>query len=67
MEDKTPLLKRFDSFIFAKLDEFRKTPGHQKMLETYAGLDEEQQKFAKLGMLASVFLVPLFVVALVFY
>jgi hypothetical protein len=67
MEEKIPLLKRFDAFVFAKLDEFRKTPGHQKMLEGYAGLDEDQQKFAKWGMLLTIFLLPLTIVGVVWW
>ena len=67
MEEKTPLLKRLDTLLFTRLDEFRKTPGHAKLLESYAGLEEDQQKIAKWAMLSVTFLMPLLLVSLMWW
>lgn len=64
MDEKTPLLRRLDTLLFTQLDEFRKTPGYAKILEAYAGLEEDQQKLAKWAMLLTTVLVPLFLVGL---
>ncbi len=67
MEEKTPLLKRLDTLLFTRLDEFRKTPGYAKLLESYAGLEEDQQKIAKWAMLSATFLIPLLLVSIMWW
>ena len=67
MEDKIPLLKRFDIWLFSQLDEFRKTPGYAKLLESYAGLDDDKQKAAKWLLLTSTCLIPLVLVTLMWW
>ncbi len=67
MEEKTPLLKRLDTLLFTRLDEFRKTPGYAKLLESYAGLEEDQQKVAKWAMLSATFLIPLLLVSIMWW
>ncbi len=67
MEEKTPLLKRLDTLLFTRIDEFRKTPGYAKILESYAGLEEDQQKLAKWAMLSATFLIPLLLVSIMWW
>jgi hypothetical protein len=64
MEEKIPLLKRADSFLFLKIDEFRKTPTYGKILETYAGLEDEQQKIAKWVLIALTIALPFLLVCI---
>jgi len=64
MDEKTPLLRRLDTLLFTKLDEFRKTSGYAKILETYSSLEEDQQKLAKWAMLSATFLIPLLLVSI---
>lgn len=58
MEERQPLLKQADVFVFKKIDEFRATPAYAKMLETYGGLDENEQKVAKALLLAATAIIP---------
>ena len=67
MEERIPLLKRLDTLIFTKIDEFRKTPGYSKLLETYAGLEDDQQKIAKLLMVVSTALIPLLLLGVMWW
>lgn len=62
MEERIPLLKRLDTYIFQQLDEFRKTPGFAKIHEFYGGLEDEHQKVFKWVLLLSTFLIPFFLV-----
>ena len=59
MEERLPLLKQADVFVFKKIDEFRASPAYGKLLETYAGLEENEQKIAKALMLAATAIIPL--------
>lgn len=59
MEERIPLLKRADLFVFKKIDEFRATPAYGKLLDAYAGLEENEQKLAKALMLAATAVIPL--------
>lgn len=59
MEEKVPLLKRADQFIFQKIDEFRATPTYSKLLETYTSLEENEQRVAKGVLLALTAVLPL--------
>lgn len=55
---KSPLFKKIDSNIFASIDKFKTTSNYQPIQEFYNGLDEDQQKWLKLGVVSSLFLLP---------
>lgn len=59
MEERLPLLKQADIFVFKKIDEFRATPSYSKMLEAYTSLEENEQKIAKAVLLLATALLPL--------
>ena len=59
MEDRVPLLKRADTFIFQKIDEFRATPSYAKLLENDVALEENEQRIAKGVLLAATAILPL--------
>jgi len=61
VEERLPLLKRADVFVFKKIDEFRATPGYSKMLEAYTSLEETEQKIAKAAMLGATALIPILI------
>lgn len=67
MEERLPLMKRMDVFLFKKLDTFRSTPAHSKMVEFYAGLEEGEQHLFKSGLLAALFILPLFFIGLMWW
>lgn len=67
MEEKTPLLKRLDTLLFTRLDEFKKTPGYAKLLESYAALEETQQTIAKWVMLGATLIIPLLLVSIMWW
>ncbi len=55
---KSPLFKKIDSNIFASIDKFKTTSNYQPIQEFYNALDEDQQKWLKLGVVSSLFLLP---------
>ncbi len=59
MSETTNILKRFDTFLFQKLDELRQKPGYAKTIEFYANLEEDQQRIAKWALLSATALIPL--------
>jgi hypothetical protein len=67
MEEKIPLIKRLDTYIFTQLDEFRKTPGHAKIIDFYGSLEDESQKVFKWLLLASTFIIPFLLVAVIWW
>lgn len=67
MEEKIPLIKRLDTYIFTQLDEFRKTPGHAKILDFYGSLEDESQKVFKWVLLVSTFLIPFTLVVVMWW
>lgn len=62
MSESTHILKRFDTFLFQKLDELKQQPGYSKSVDFYANLEEDQQRIAKWVLLSMTALVPLIVV-----
>ncbi|MBY0518014.1 MAG: hypothetical protein K2P81_13985 [Bacteriovoracaceae bacterium] len=66
MEEKVSLIKRFDLFVFTKIDEFRKTPNYSKLVNLYGQLEDEQQKVAKIALLAATFILPFLMVVAMF-
>jgi hypothetical protein len=62
MSESTHILKRFDTFLFQKLDELKQQPGYSKSVEFYANLEEDQQRIAKWVLLSMTALLPLIVV-----
>jgi hypothetical protein len=59
MEENTSWLKKIDSFIFEKIDLFKKSPNYSPIQDFYTSLEDEQQKWVKVLLLLSVFVVPL--------
>jgi hypothetical protein len=53
-----PLLKRIDQAIFARIDNFKKTPSYNPIQDFYNGLEEDQQKLFKGIVILSIFLLP---------
>lgn len=57
-ELKAPLFKKIDQAIFARIDNFKKTPGYNPIQDFYNGLEEEQQKLFKGIVILLIFLLP---------
>ena len=62
MDERLPILKQIDIFVFKKIDEFRATPTYNKLLENYTSLEENEQKVAKGIMLGATALLPIFLI-----
>jgi len=62
---KLPLFKKIDHAIFDNIDKFKKTPNYTNLLDIYNGLEEDQQKALKGGIIFFIFLLPTFLLALV--
>ncbi len=56
---KAPFFKKIDTKIFESIDKFKTTPNYQPVQDFYNGLDEDQQKWLKLSVVTSLFLLPL--------
>lgn len=59
MNERLPILKQIDIFVFKKIDEFRGTPSYSKLLESYTSLEENEQKVAKGVLLGATALIPI--------
>lgn len=62
MEDingKVPLFKRIDQSVFDSLDKFKQTPNYTGIQDFYNGLEEEQQKVLKAGIIMGLLVLPL--------
>jgi hypothetical protein len=66
MEDlntKVPYLKKMDRAIFEQIDKFKTTPNYTVLTDFYNGLEEEQQKVLKFGVLVTTLLVPFLLIS----
>jgi len=63
---KTPLFENIDSFVFKKIDELQNSSTYLQLSSSYMALDEDVQKI--IGKVATVllFLIPLFIVFIVY-
>lgn len=62
-----PLFKKIDRSVFDRISKFKLTPGYNNLQDFYNGLDEEQQKVFKAGVVLSLFLVPAILVTLLWW
>ncbi len=60
INEKNPLFKKFDLFVFEKIDKFKKTPNYNFVSDFYNSLDEEQQKALKISVIGLIILLPTF-------
>lgn len=67
MEDRLPLLKRLDVFVFKKIDEFRATTGYAKLLESYTSLEETEQKIAKSAFMLASAVIPVIILSVMWF
>jgi len=67
INQKIPIFKKLDTFIFSNIEKFKKTPGYSNLVEIYTGLEEEQQKIMKVIFLFSIFLIPFALVSLIYW
>lgn len=61
MEDvkqSMPLFKKIDRAVFEKIDKFKSSPQYNGIQDFYNGLEEEQQKVFKAGVILALFLLP---------
>jgi hypothetical protein len=63
----TPIFKKVDKYIFEQIDRFKQTPNYTPINDFYNGLDEEQQKATKAGIILSLFLFPILVLMLLLW
>ena len=66
MSGSNNLLKKFDIYLFQKLDEVKNNPNYSKSVEFYSNLDEDQQRIAKWTLLSMTALLPM-VLVLIFW
>jgi hypothetical protein len=59
-----PLFKKIDRAVFERISKFKLTPGYNNLQDFYNGLDEEQQKVFKAGVVLGIFLVPMMILGL---
>lgn len=59
---KSPLFKKIDTGVFGAIDKFKTTPNYQPIQDFYNGLDEDQQKWLKLGVVAGLIVLPMILV-----
>ena len=55
---KSPFFKKIDTKVFEAIDKFKTTSNYLPIQESYNGLDEDQQKWLKLGVVAGLIIVP---------
>lgn len=63
----SPVFKKIDHAIFEQIDKFKQTPNYTPINDFYNGLDEEQQKVVKAGIILSLFLIPAFAMMLLIW
>lgn len=63
----SPVFKKIDHAIFEQIDKFKQTPNYTPINDFYNGLDEEQQKVVKVGIILALFLVPAFAMMLMIW
>lgn len=56
------IMKKIDSAIFSKIDEFESRPEFQKLADSYSSLEEKNQEAIKIIMAIIIFLIPLFLI-----
>jgi hypothetical protein len=54
-----PLFKKIDRGVFDRIDKFKLTPGYNNIQDFFNGLEEEQQKIFKAGVILTIFLIPM--------
>ncbi|HXH76527.1 MAG TPA: hypothetical protein VNJ08_16265 [Bacteriovoracaceae bacterium] len=70
MEDlsgKLPAFKKIDYAIFDRLDKYKQTPNYVNLQDFYNGLEEDQQKALKGGLILSLFLLPLLLLSFLWW
>lgn len=63
----SPVFKKIDHAIFEQIDKFKQTPNYTPINDFYNGLDEEQQKVVKVGIILGLFLIPAFAMMLLIW
>ncbi len=64
---RLPLFKKIDRALFQRLDLFRASPSYNGIQDFYNGLDEEQQKVFKSGIVVVIFIVPLIIISILWW
>lgn len=70
MEDinaKVPLFKKIDQAVFDRLDKFKQTPNYNGIHDLYNGLEEEQQKTLKGGVILALMVLPLLFISFIWW
>lgn len=67
MSGPNNLVKRFDLFLFQKLDEVKNQASYGKSVEFYSNLDEDQQRIAKWALLSLTALLPMILVLIFWF
>lgn len=62
-----PIFKKIDREIFDRIDKFKLTPGYNNIQDFYNGLEEEQQKVFKAGVIAVILFLPLLPLGFLFW
>lgn len=60
-------VKKIDRAIFEQIDKFKTTPNYTVLTDFYNNLEEEQQKLAKGVIILVLFLIPMFVLTLLWW
>lgn len=64
---KSPVFKKIDINVFSAIDKFKTTANYRPIQEFYNGLDEDQQKWFKLGIVTSIFILPSILVGFLWF
>ncbi len=64
---KSPVFKKIDASVFEAIDKFKTTPNYRPIQDFYNGLDEDQQKWLKLGIVSSIILIPTLLVSFLWF
>lgn len=64
---KSPVFKKIDINVFSAIDKFKTTANYRPIQEFYNGLDEDQQKWFKLGIVTSIFILPAILVGFLWF
>jgi hypothetical protein len=67
LNTKTPLFKKMDRLIFQQIDVFKTTPNYTTFQDFYQGLDEDQQKAFRVSMVIATFVIPLLLMAFLWW
>lgn len=62
-----PLFKKMDRAVFDRIDKFKLTPGYNNVQDFYNGLEEDQQKLFKAGVIVTLFLLPSTLLGLIWW